>query len=119
MKFTKRELVKKTKTVKDLSVGVVFSPRGEDKMYMLTDFDGADYLAWAKWYEGGETTAIDRFKDEVEMNRCNGFYVERDDGYYEEHYIVAVNLKCGTAVLLHREVEVDEYDCELIYQEKY
>lgn len=119
MKFTKKELVKKIKTVKDLEVGAVFNPRGENKMYMLTDFDGADYLAWLRWYEGGETSAIDRLKDDIEMNRCNGFYVEREGGYEENHYIVALNLKCGTVDLLHRDVEVDEYDCELIYQEKY
>lgn len=119
MKFTKRELVKKTKTVKDLERGAVFRPRGEDKMYMLTDFDGKDYLAWARWYEGGDAAADNNFRDKIYENRCNGFFVQREDGYNEEHYIVALNLKCGTADLLHRDIEVDEYDCELIYQEKY
>lgn len=119
MKFTEKKVDNTPLKLQDLTKkGTVFAIKDyEPSLFMVTSFDGRDYLAWASWYEGGTSEGETALQIKIEEIHSNRWFTERNTDI-PDHYIVVLRLDDGTACLVHKDTQVVEMECELIYQEK-
>ena len=120
MKFTEKKVDNAPLKLQDLTKkGTVFAIKDYlPSLFMVTAFDGKDYLKWAEWYGGGANEGESMFQDRIDEIPSNRWFTERDHADIPDHYLVVLRLDDGTTCLIHKETQVIEMECELIYQEK-
>lgn len=120
MKFTEKKVDNTPLKLQDLAKqGIIFAIKDyEPSLFMVTSFDGEDYLKWAEWYEGRADKGESAFQQKIDEIYSNRWFTERDHEDIPNHYIVVLRLNDGSACLVHKETQVIEMECELIYQEK-
>ena len=99
MKFTEKKVDNTPLKLQDLTKkGTVFAIKGyESSLFMITSFDGRDYLKWAEWYEGGENDGKIALQNKIDEIHSNRWFTEHDHADNPDDYIVVLRLDDGRA----------------------